>query len=124
MRFNLQSRRPSGLLLLGLLASCTYWKAELPNGAATVVTEAQLRTVRVTNADGSRTELRDARIANDTLTGVEERGDTVRVALAEVMQLERRATDTFRTAMVGALLFSTVFIASSLDFDVGLGNTE
>lgn len=40
------------------------------------------------------------------------------------MQLERRATDTFRTAMVGALLFSTVFIASSLDFDIGLGSSE
>ena len=125
MRCTLRTRgRPSGLLLLGLLASCTYWKNEPPIGAAAVVTAARPRTVRVSTSDGSRSELRDASIANDTLTGIDERGDTVRVALAEVMQLERRATDTFRTAMVGALLFSTVFIASSLDFDVGLGGSE
>jgi hypothetical protein len=123
MRFGLRNRRrPFGLLLLGLLASCTYWRTEPPAGAAAVVTEARPRTVRVSKADGSRMELRGARIANDTLTGVAETGDTVRIVLAEVMQLERRATDTFRTAMIGALMFSTVFVASAIDFDIGLGS--
>jgi hypothetical protein len=98
---------------------CTYWRNEPPLGAAAVVTETSPRTVRVTMPDGSQVQLREARIAQDTLTGLRENGDTMRVALAQVMQLERRATDHYRTALVGAAIFAMMVAAASFDWDLG-----
>jgi hypothetical protein len=77
-------------------------------GAPGVVTEGSPRTLRITKADGSRVTLREVRIALDTLTGLGGRGDTMRVALTEVMQLERRALDPARTVLVGVLIVGSI----------------
>ena len=112
-RYHRPRRRLRALLLLSLLAGCTYWKNEPPVGAAAVLTEARSRNVRVTKADGTRVELQDARIANDTLSGLGENRDTVRLAVLDVMQLEVRANDPYRTALIGVVLVGGLLITGA-----------
>jgi hypothetical protein len=99
MSRNDRPRVQTGILLLSLLVGCAYWKNQPPVGAAAVITETTPRTVRVTMADGSRVKFRKAWIAQDTLTGLGEK-ETTRVALNQVMKLERRAVDQARTVLL------------------------
>ena len=107
--------RSGAVLLLGALTCCTYWKSEAPAGSATVGREASPRTVMVTRADGSRVKVRDARIARDTLTGLGEGRDTLRIALAEVVRVERRALDPARTILAFALFVGSIAVYSEMD---------
>ena len=121
MRRHIRPRlRPGSLLLLSLLTGCTYWKNEPPVGAAAVLTEARPRNVRVTTADGSRLELRNARIVHDTLTGLGEHRDTMRVAVSDVKQLELRTHDQYRSILLVAALVGMMMVgAESYDLDFG-----
>jgi len=114
---NDRPRVGTGILLLSLLVGCTYWKNQPPVGAAAVITETTPRTVRVTMADGSRVKFRKAWIARDTLTGLGEDGDTTRVALNQVMQLERRAVDQARTVLLLGLFALGTATFAELDAD-------
>jgi hypothetical protein len=114
---NDRPRVRNGILLLSILAGCAYWKNEPPVGAPAVITETSPRTVRVTLADGSRVRFRKAWIAQDTLTGLGENGDTTRGALSQVMQLERRAVDQARTVLLLALFALGTATFAELDSD-------
>jgi hypothetical protein len=92
------SLRFSLLALLALLSGCAIWHAYEP--AVTLRAGQSLPyQMRATQADSSQVELTAPFVRSDSLYG-RVRGDTVGLALADIMALERSRFSVPRTAAV------------------------
>jgi hypothetical protein len=113
-------RRTIALSLCLLFAvessGCTSWSAQ-PSG---VVAEKSLKMIRVTRIDGSRVQVYEPRIVEDTLVGYRQPPDTkterteVRIPTSEVSFIEVEKVSAGKTiALVGGLALLLVIVAGA-----------
>ncbi|HYW12900.1 MAG TPA: hypothetical protein VE871_13160 [Longimicrobium sp.] len=101
-----------GLLLMAA-GGCTRWQ-HVQTMPAPAEPPATLRSARVTPAQGGqRVVLRDVQVTADSVIGVTDGEMRRRVALhrSQVVVLERRVTDRWKTAGASVLALATVYIA-------------
>lgn len=127
--------------LLALQAGCSSWRVQ-PVAPATLLAEHPPSRVRLTLTDGSKVELHDPRLANDTVVGMKhatnsrpedrtalkpQAADTVTVALAQVDSVAVRKGDAgksvglFLGIVIGLVLVSAAVCAATDCLDYSLG---
>ena len=119
------------VIAIGLLLSfsaqvtgCSSWSAQTkPPGQ--VLTEKSYKQVRVTKADGSRIELYNPTVVNDTLTGYRKppseraRGEPVPIAVSDILYIEVRRIDTGKTILLAAGISVTLLLIAAASTDLG-----
>ena len=103
-----RSRRVTtiGLSLLTAMSlnACTYWAPSQESVGVTVAQE-HPHVIRVTTADGTVRELRDARIVGDSVIGLPVFSDgRIAFALADVRSNDVQHIDTGRMVLVAAVI--------------------
>lgn len=113
-------RAVAALLLTLYLPSCVFWSATKTPLPELTGTEAPPALVRVTTTEGSKLELQDPRVHDDTLIGgaVPDTG-WVSVALADISKVEVRKKNTLKTIGAGALILALLYGVAVLCLDVG-----
>jgi hypothetical protein len=100
-----QSRPTCGALLMLLLllqsTGCTTWRTRPGASAAAIIETRHPARARLDLVSGSRTELRAPVVEGDTILGLA-RGDTARVAAADVTAVAVRRFSPARTLLLVA----------------------
>ncbi len=110
-------RRAVALILApAIIAGCRSWRAAEVEPHALVETQQPSR-IRVTTLDGSRVEIIEPRVTDDSIQGRQNGRDarTVEVAVADVTRIETRRLNVATTAV--AILVAGVLVTGLVLFN-------
>jgi hypothetical protein len=108
-------------------SGCTSWSSQR-NPPAQVLSEKAFDLVRVVRNDGSRVDIYQPRVVNDTVTGFarnpseQKEAETVSVPVADVRYLEVEKFSAGKTILLVAGVGATVLLIAALVSTISIGN--